>query len=234
MMADPHQASDLAKQVVLAAVNAAGPTGNNVQAWRAKIRDDLVPMIAAMLREGSPLTRHADDVMGSAVFGGEILGLELEESSKRVIVTFRSETTSKSDKGDDGSESIRTHRTDTAFGKTQYRRLQDAGVGAKLLFYKTMEPTGVAGREVRVLSHFDVLSTGQRDGPPPVDRPAQAPPDHPPASGGADSLMDRLSKLPGPVAGKVAKTYRDTKRPWPPTEPLDRAALEQLINEATP
>lgn len=230
--------SELAQQIVLAAVNAAGPIGSNVQAWRAKIRDDMVPMISAMVRPGSPLTRLADDITDgdrTSVFGGELIGLELEESSKRVIVRFRSETTSKTDAEGDGTETIRTHRTDTAYGKTQYRRLQEAGVGAKLLLYKTMEETGVKGREVRVLSHFDVLSTGQRDGPPPVDRPAQAPPSGSARTGGgADSLMDRLSKLPGPVAGRVAKTYRATNRPWPPVEPTDRAALEQLINEETP
>lgn len=222
----------LDQEIVLAAVNAAGPVGNNPGAWRAKVRDELVPMIAAMLREGSPLLQRADQVVGSAVFGGELVGMELEESSTRVIVRFRSETTSKSDDEGDGTETIRTYRTDTAQGKAQYKRLQEAGVGAKLLIYKFMEEAQ-KGREVRILAHFEVLSTGTRsESPPPPGPTAQAPPaDTPPSAGGADSLMDRLNKLPGPKVGAIAKRYRATGKPWPPKEPLDRAALEQMINE---
>lgn len=226
---------EAAHAVVLAAVNAAGPVGSNQAAWRARIRDDLVPMIAAMVRPGSPLLQRAEHVMDAAVFGGELVGMELESSSTRVIVKFRSETTSKTDADGDGTETIRTYRTDSAQGKAQYRRLQEAGIGAKLLIYKFMEDTGNAGREVRVLAHFEVLSTGTRSESPPPGPAAAAPPGEPHlSSGGADSLMTRLSKLPGPRAGAVAKRYRDTKRPWPPVEPEDRAALEQMINEEEP
>lgn len=234
-MTEQRESSELAKAVVLAAVNAAGPAGNNTASWRAKIRDDYVPMIAAMVRQGAPLPRLADDIFSSFVFAGEIVKLELEETSKRGIVTFRSETTSKTDANDDGTEHIRTHRTDTGYGRTQWKRLTEAGVGAKILLYKTMEATDVKGREVRVLSHFEVLSTGTQAEAPP--RSAQASPvasQDAPTSGGADKLMDRLNHLPGPAAGRVVKTYRATGRTFPPTKPEDRAALEQLINEEEP
>lgn len=222
----------LDQEIVLAAVNAAGPVGNNPGAWRAKVRDDLVPMIAAMLREGSPLLQRAEQVVGSAVFGGELLGLELEESSTRVIVKFRSETTSKTDDEGDGTETIRTYRTDTAQGKAQYKRLQEAGIGAKLLIYKFMEEAQ-KGREVRVLAHFEVLSTGTRTASPPPPGPsAQAPPDDtPPSAGGADPLLARLNKLPGPKAGRVMKRYRAAGGAMPPAKAIDRASLEAMINE---
>ena len=212
---------ELAQQVVLAAVNAAGPMKSHGE-WRAKV-SDLIPEIAAMLSEGAPQTVAAENVIGAFRFVAAIVGWEVEATSKRVLVELKPDTPSSRSKHPEGHETIRTYRTDSPMGKAQLRQLEEAGRGAKILVYRAMEKMA-NGDEARLLAHFVVLDRS------PGERPVGAgqAPVHPPTGAATpattdererDPLGKRFNDLPAKTLVRVTKRLRAEGISFPTPEP---------------
>jgi hypothetical protein len=144
---------DATRQVLAAAIAAAGPKGNNDAAWKAKV-NEAIPHVVSMLNPGSRQFRIARQVMDAVVFTATYRGYTLEESSKRCVVTLE---TRPSKRYPDGLEPIRTHRTDTTQGKSMRHRLDDLEDGDHLLVWKAMESNDGGDEKYRVLAHFEKL-----------------------------------------------------------------------------
>lgn len=235
-MTDQPSIDPRAADVVLAAVNAAGPMSNPAQ-WRAKV-NELVPVVASMVRETSPLLKHASEVMHSAVFPADLVSWEVEESSTRVLVQLRTEP---SKKYPDGIEPIRTDRTDSGRGKAMLKRLEEAGKGARLLVYKAMElKNDGSGESVRILAHFDVLSKGDGStggsAPPRQSTHKAAPPadDEPKMADHVDPLFKRFNELPTKSMIAVKKRLdAEGLTITGPESAEDRGRYEAILNEET-
>lgn len=149
---------DVVRDVLIAAMAAAGPKGNNEAAWKGKI-NEAIPHVVSMLNPSSRQWRIAEEVMGAQVFTAVYRGYHVEESSTRCVVTLE---TTPSKRYPDGLEPIRSHRTDNAQGKSMKARLDHLEDGDTLLVWKAMEAAG-EDTKVRVLVHFERLPhrTGQ-------------------------------------------------------------------------
>lgn len=137
-------------QVILAAVGAAGPKGQDAAEWNARVRDNAVS-IAVMLGENSSVSQALDKFLASGKpFLATILGGKREQSSTRIIVRFANR--------DGEEETIRTDRTDTPEGLAMANIVKGL-VGHRVLLWKEMEDMGggAQGRKVRVLRHVEDL-----------------------------------------------------------------------------
>ncbi|MHC4408924.1 MAG: hypothetical protein ACYS0F_07970 [Planctomycetota bacterium] len=159
-MSEEIEVGPQAEQAVMMAVLAAGDPSNE-KAWKARVQRTL-PLFAALLRGGYGYWgKEAQKVIESQVFTGEFLGMELEESSKRIIVHIRSAS------GDNSTESIRTERTDVPPGWHMQRKLEDLAVGTKIVAFKYMEQIGFGkdAKKVRVLVHFEPIVRSKKSAP---------------------------------------------------------------------
>lgn len=142
------------ESIILAAIGAAGPAGENKGAWYSRVRD-LSGEIALMLDENSPLSKNVEKFQSiDARFVGVIVGGRVEASSKRAevrFVPFRN--------GEYGDvEEIRTERTDTAEGHAMWELVKSLK-GHRVLLHKRMEENN--GRKFRVLQHVIDLGTDE-------------------------------------------------------------------------
>jgi hypothetical protein len=152
---DEIEITPQAKQAAMLAVMAAGDASNE-KAWRSRVQAGL-PRFAALVRDDYGYWgREAQGILDAAVFTATYQGHELEESSTRLIVKFTSETTAKSDADDDGSESLRTERTDTPPGWHMKRKIEALEQGQPVVVWKKVEAID-ATRKVRVLVHLEPL-----------------------------------------------------------------------------
>lgn len=157
--------------LLLAAMNAVGtvtePTTNSkgtvvasVQETWQHLVEQKAMQILTMGSEGSQFARtldvvataHNRDYKGSKAFSAVIKGVELEKSSRRLVVTLRAN-------GADEDEFVRTDRTDTGRGAMMAREA-NALVGHRAMVYIEMEETS-AGRKVRILRHLSDLGPNQ-------------------------------------------------------------------------
>lgn len=159
-----------ARDIVLAAIGAAGSAGSDLRAWQRRVTA-LVPAIGVMLAESKygpvEIAQAASNATG---FAGEFVEYEMEESSSRAIITIR---TKPSKDYPEGLEPLRTYPTWSDYGYQQVRRVKELAKGDRLFVYKIMEKMG-EGREVRVLAHFEVIgaasSRGTSSPTPPTDQ----------------------------------------------------------------
>ena len=114
------------RALVLAVVSLAGPLGPQ---WRTRVMS-AVTELGTVLVDRSAVYRRDELFLTAVVFGAELVELEFEQSSTRMIVHLRSEP---SRWAKDGRETARTYRTDTPQGRVQRDQL-----------------TGLVGRRVRV------------------------------------------------------------------------------------
>lgn len=132
--------------IVMAAVQAAGPAGDNPAAWSGRVRD-LALDIALLVEPSSKVSRLVERLRTAKPIVGTILGGRVEASSTRLVVDLLA------DKGGNGEpESFRTDRTDSPEGRAiadKIRRLK----GHRVVAYKAMEDTGDPNKKVRVLVH---------------------------------------------------------------------------------
>lgn len=137
-------------QVILAAVGAAGPKGEDAAEWNARVRDNAVG-IAVMLGDNSSVSQALDKFLNAGKpFPATILGGSKETSSTRVVVRFMNK--------DGELETIRTDRTDTPEGLAMGNVVRNL-VGHKVLVWKELEEMGGGsnGRKVRILRHVEDL-----------------------------------------------------------------------------
>jgi hypothetical protein len=118
MSAPPDEPSPAeVRQVILAAVALAGPMGPG---WRTHV-NDAVTQIGTLLTERAHTYRHAALFLSAASYSTEIVELEHEPSSTRVIVHLQSDP---SRWAKNGRETARTYRTDAPAGRAQQRALE--------------------------------------------------------------------------------------------------------------
>jgi hypothetical protein len=253
--------SDLHDDVVRLAIAAAGPVGNNEAAWRHRV-DELTPQIAAMFRP--PLQGRENDamtpavtarkVLDASVFTGEYVDHALEDSSKRLVVRIKSETTDTKEKESDGTEHIRSEPLWTPYGRLMKSKLDQLVTGQKVTCFKHLEQID-ASRKVRVLVHLvpGKRPEGDQERPtveappssaPPAGRaevgsnrrpPTSAPPPQPVGSGDAEADMrnahaveEAMKDLPNMQKVAVRAMCQGQKiKNWamPSDEDLDRVLL---------
>ncbi|WP_159599155.1 hypothetical protein [Agromyces humi] len=171
-------------QIVLAALSAAGPAGDNAEEHEAAVLANVRQITATLLDDTSKFHKAADEIETASKFVGIIYLVKKEESSKRGLVYFEEakgpvaefrprytfeqvvaahqaqvEAKAKGQKTPDlpeGIELIRTERTDILDGLNLAR--QATGLqGHRALIFKVMEPTRDPQKKVRVLRHLKDL-----------------------------------------------------------------------------
>ncbi|XBH23000.1 hypothetical protein V5R04_07255 [Jonesiaceae bacterium BS-20] len=162
------------QDIILAAVNAAGPASpQNMGGWYNQVRM-LATEITLFLNENSAMSRHVAKTLAvEKPFVAVITGGRKETSSERMLVDLVAE------KGDGTTEVLRTPRVDTPEGmamSTLVRSLK----GHRVLIYKLMEE-GSDKRKYRVLHHaVDLGLAPVQQQPPaqlaPVQQQYQQPP----------------------------------------------------------
>lgn len=141
----------LKAEIILAAVGAAGPGATDQQVFQQ------VGRIAGFLQPGSPalatfdrLEKRGNTVEKTASFPGTILYVDVEETSQRGVIFFKSVmppkpgTKAAENYPADGIEVIRTDRLDgdTAESAKALIKAAVGMVGHKALIYKAIENTG--------------------------------------------------------------------------------------------
>lgn len=187
--------------------------GSPSKGWNERLAEGTLRAAAAM---NGRMAQTAQDVLDCDVFKAVYRGYTLEETSTRLKVTLESETTAKSEQETDGTEMIRTERTDNQMGRLMKRRLDELSPGATILVFKLVEHMDGRGikDKVRVLKHFEVLSThdSRSSAPAPsVGAPVEAAGASPPVAPAAQSqTAARLAGLTGRQAAAVAKSARSS------------------------
>ncbi len=139
-------------QIILAAVHAAGPAGEDRAAWMDAVCD-LAAEITVMCSDRSRAARRVQSIRNSKVFTATIVGGKLEASSTRGIVNLRTKPTAQHP---DGLEQVRTERTDTPDGMAMWSRLKALKGHRVVLFVEVQEYNGGQGK-VRVVQHVEDL-----------------------------------------------------------------------------
>jgi len=156
-------------QVVLAAVTAAGPTGEDEAGWLASVHEQAA-RITAMCSPTSSLAKTIESVERSKVFTATVLSCTKEKSSTRGLVTLR---TRPSKFHPDGVETARTERTDTGgLGLAMARRLRLL-TGHRVAVWIDLEKIEDGAREMRLVRHVEDLgideTAGEVNGSVPAD-----------------------------------------------------------------
>lgn len=207
---------EITPQARIAVAAAFAYAGTPSKGWNERLAEGTLRAAAAM---NGRMAQVAQDVLDCDVFKAVYRGYTLEETSTRLKVTLESETTAKSEQESDGTEMIRTERTDNQMGKLMKRRLDELAPGSTILVFKLvehMEGRGIKDK-VRVLKHFEVLSTTSQDSRSSVTTPASgmapviaagASPPGAPAAPSPNRIAERLAGLTGRQAAAVAKSAR--------------------------
>lgn len=155
------------RAIVLAAVGAAGPS--STPDWEVQVAM-AAARITAMLSEGSMISRAIEQVDASVSFPATILGVEIEKSSKRAVLTLR---TRPSDRNPDGVEKARTERYDHPLGREMARRARSL-TGHRVVVSIERESTSDGQRKVRVVRHLEDLGVDASVTVPDAGQQAQA------------------------------------------------------------
>ncbi|EQD53564.1 hypothetical protein B1B_10169, partial [mine drainage metagenome] len=109
--------------IVIAAVGAAGPVGDDQAAWSDRV-EEMAASITAMTAPSSDVMKVVDSVSNAKVFTATLLQITREKSSTRGLLTLK---TRVSEHAPDGTEQARTERTDTRAGLAMARRCRARG-----------------------------------------------------------------------------------------------------------
>lgn len=143
-------------QIVFAAVGAAGPVGEDAEAWAGRVLE-LAAQFTAMLAPTSEVSKVIDSVSNSKVFTGTVLEIKKEESSTRGLVTLK---TKVSEHSPDGTEQARTERTDTPLGLSMARRVR-ALVNHRVVVWVEVQTMKNSTNKVRVITHIEDLGVDE-------------------------------------------------------------------------
>ena len=139
-------------QVVIAAVNAAGPVGDDAEGWKLRVLG-LTGQLVALTSPGSDVMTLIDSINNSKVFAATLLEVTKEKSSTRGLLKLG---TKVSEHTPDGVEQARTERTDTPVGLAMARRCR-ALVGHRVLVWIDVQQMKGSTNKVRVISHIEDL-----------------------------------------------------------------------------
>lgn len=139
-------------QVVIAAIGAAGPVGDDSAEWNGRVLE-LAGQITAMCSPTSDVQKVIDSVNDSKVFTATLLSIKKEATSTRGLLTLG---TRVSEHSPDGTEQARTERTDTPLGMAMARRCR-ALVGHKVAVWIEVQTMSKSTNKVRVITHIEDL-----------------------------------------------------------------------------
>lgn len=210
---------DKAGLVIMAAIAAAGPRGDNDYLWKQKVNENI-PYVVAMMGDGSRQRAVAEQTLEAQVFVATFRGYEVEASSTRCLVQLE---TRPSARRPDGIEPIRSHRTDNPQGKSMQRRLDDLKDGDEILVWKAMESTST-DMKVRILVHFEKLPGRKSQNDEPVVKTEPGVFDEP-------AEVDRFNGLHTKVKARVAKRLREAGIDFPMPAEADREQFNRIIGE---
>ncbi len=151
-------AEDLARQVVLAAINMSGNRGTG---WAAKLRENILE-VGKALSDGSRQLELAERILNANTFRAILERIEVEESSTRAVLHL---STEPSKWHLDGRETLRTERTDGAVGKAQHAKASSM-IGAPVMVWLF--------HDVKDDVKYRVLLDIQQLGPTPTSAPQPA------------------------------------------------------------
>lgn len=141
----------LRTQIVLAAVQAAGPADPaDLAGWQARVADSAAAITAAC-HPGSQISKVVEQVAVSKTFMATVLKVEREDSTTRALVTLRS---APNEHHPDGVESVRTERTDNPVGRSMARRLVKL-VGHRVTLWVELEQMANSTHRARVVRHVE-------------------------------------------------------------------------------
>jgi len=143
-------------QIVLAAVSATGPMGNDQNDWMVSIQD-MAARITAMCTPNSSVAKVIQGVANSKVFTGVVLGIVKEDSSTRGVVTIRGRP---SKFHEDGIETARTERTDSPVGLAMAKRIRRL-VGHRIVLWVEVEQIRDGSSKTRVIRHVEDLGMAE-------------------------------------------------------------------------
>jgi hypothetical protein len=151
-MSDKVTVTDAAVEIVRAAMAATPPNADEF-AYRQAVRG-RIPVIAHLLSPGSTEAVFAQKLLECKYIIGTLLSVELEESTKRWIVTIRGSTRSDGTDPDEETETFRTDHSESFYGKQMYEKLMRY-IGVECRFAIWLEPvTGSKKKAVRQLQDF--------------------------------------------------------------------------------
>jgi len=139
-------------QIAIAAVNVAGPVGDDTGAWKDRVLE-AAGTITAMLSPTSDVSRIIDSVAGAKVFTATVLAITKETSSTRGLVTLG---TKVSEHSPDGTETARTERTDSPLGLAMARRIRGL-IGHRVAVWVDVQTMANSTNKVRVITHIEDL-----------------------------------------------------------------------------
>ena len=143
-------------QIVIAAVTAAGPVGDDRAAWSDRVLE-MAAQIAAMTSPASDVMTTIDSVNNAKVFTAVLLEIKKEQSSTRGLLTLK---TRVSEHAPDGTEQARTERTDTRQGIAMARRCR-ALVGHRVAVWVEVQTMKNSTNKVRVIAHIEDLGEAE-------------------------------------------------------------------------
>ncbi len=140
------------EQIVLTAVSAAGPVGDDRAGWLDRV-SDLAAEITVLCSDRSRVARRVQGIANSKVFTATIVGGKLEASSTRGVVNLHTKAT---EQHPDGLEQVRTERTDTPDGMAMWSRIKALKDHRVVVWVEVQEYNGGQGK-VRVVQHVEDL-----------------------------------------------------------------------------
>ncbi|MDA8355649.1 MAG: hypothetical protein M0Z95_04985 [Actinomycetota bacterium] len=140
------------EQIILAAVGAAGPVGDDRPGWLDRV-SDLAAEITVLCSDRSRVARRVQGIANSKVFTATIVGGKLEPSSTRGVVNLRTKAT---EQHPDSIEQARTTRTDNPDGAAMWARLKQLKGHRVVVWVEVQEYNGGQGK-VRVVQHVEDL-----------------------------------------------------------------------------
>lgn len=145
--------------IVAAAVVAAGPQGDDLGTWAAKVQSNAIE-IALMAENDSEVAKVLNVIQGASdannktakAFTGTVISVKKEASSTRGVVTLHTGTDRVKEGLAEGQEQVRTERTDNPAGLAMAKKMQGLK-GHKVLVFVEIEEYGNGAGKVRVLRH---------------------------------------------------------------------------------
>lgn len=141
-------------QIVVAAVTVAGPVGDDLLAWQVGVAEQAA-RIVAMTSSEHTISKMIEGTAAAKVFTGTVLRVEKEASSTRGLVTLK--TRVHAEFAPDGTEKVRTDRTDNPYGLSMARRMRSLIGHRVTVWVENEKMASGSGKTTRVLRHVEDL-----------------------------------------------------------------------------
>lgn len=145
-------------QIVMTAVTAAGPAGDDALAWQVRVAEQAA-RIVAMTSPEHAIAKVVAGMSNSKVFTGTVLRVDKEASSTRGLVTLK--TRVHAEYAPDGIEKVRTDRTDNPYGMAMARRLRSLTGHRVTVWVEIEKMANGSGKTTRVVRHVEDLGVDE-------------------------------------------------------------------------